>query len=378
MYSVYQPWDPLRVCAVGKCYDKDFFKFIEHPQARYVMERIAEETEEDLQNFISLLKKFDVSIIRPDICEKTQLGNSYLPPPLAPRDDTGMIGNQFFSASPNENLKWSILRGDNWPINPPRTIDEWENLPGALRNELKDLYNVNSLIDVYDKNYKTLTPIINLVEEQGNEIIYDTKIDTAMTCRIGKDLYFGTWPTTDHYALQSKMEELFPHNRCHIVQSNGHLDGTICPITEGLIFSTREVSKDNLSRYFPGWEVVYIDAEFRNAQFKKLKKKNKGKWWVPGEETNNEFTMFVERYIQNWVGYCEETVIGVNLLILDKKNVICTTENQLAFDVFSRYNITPHIVKFRHQNFWDSGWHCLTSDLHRDGAKQDYFPERSL
>jgi len=38
--------------------------------------------------------------------------------------------------------------------------------------------------------------------------------------------------------------------------------------------------------------------------------------------------------------------------------------------------ITPHVLNFRHRYFWDGGLHCITSDLHREGDQQDYFPNR--
>lgn len=55
MHSVYQHWDPLRVCLVGKSYSPEFYKFIDNPKVRLVMEKIARETEEDYQKLISLL-----------------------------------------------------------------------------------------------------------------------------------------------------------------------------------------------------------------------------------------------------------------------------------------------------------------------------------
>ena len=66
MYSVYQPWDPLRVCVVGKSYPPEFYSFISNPRLRSLFERIAAETEEDFQNLVSLLEKFNVQVVRPN------------------------------------------------------------------------------------------------------------------------------------------------------------------------------------------------------------------------------------------------------------------------------------------------------------------------
>jgi hypothetical protein len=111
--------------------------------------------------------------------------------------------------------------------------------------------------------------------------------------------------------------------------------------------------------------------------FLDLKSKNQGKWWVPGHELNDEFTEYVETWMSHWVGYVEETVFDVNMLVIDENNVICNGYNEQVFQAFDRHNITPHIVNFRHRYFWDGGLHCVTADIHREGAQKDYFPERS-
>jgi len=108
-----------------------------------------------------------------------------------------------------------------------------------------------------------------------------------------------------------------------------------------------------------------------------LKKKNAGKWWVPGEELNDDFTDFVETWLKDWVLYVEETVFDVNMLIINPTNVIVNGYNKKVFDAFERHGITPHVINFRHRYFWDGGIHCITSDLGRTGEMKDYFPERS-
>ena len=67
LYSVYQHWDPLKVCIVGKSYSPEFYSFITNTRVRSVMERIAQETEEDYQKLISLLKQFNVEVLRPNV-----------------------------------------------------------------------------------------------------------------------------------------------------------------------------------------------------------------------------------------------------------------------------------------------------------------------
>ena len=74
--------------------------------------------------------------------------------------------------------------------------------------------------------------------------------------------------------------------------------------------------------------------------------------------------------MDDWVGYVEETVFDVNMLVIDENNVVVNNYNEKAFDAFERYNITPHIVNFRHRYFWDGGLHCITSDISREGEQK--------
>ena len=383
-YSVHQHWDPLRVCAVGKSYPPEFYSFITNSRVRSVMERIAIETEEDYQKLIKLLESFGVEIVRPEIHSDFPtylIDGKYSPPTMmTPRDYTAMIGDQFFMPSTASTIstesQWNMFKGTDWP-SCPRTENEFNVLPNQVKEELSSMFDIKSFSELLKPELQSLTPIESLIKSQGNKILYDTSTNTAMTTRVGKDLYFGTRTYhQDQIALKKQAEQLFPNYRCHIVNSGGHSDATFCPVVPGLIISLYDIP--SYADSFPGWEVVYLPGQSWNAisPFLQLKEKNRGKWWVPGEELNDDFTDFVESWLGHWVGYVEETVFDVNMLVIDEKNVVCNNYNEQVFEAFSRHGITPHVVNFRHRYFWDGGLHCITSDLHREGVQKDYFPER--
>ena len=52
MVSVYQCFDPLKVCIVGRSFPPEFYSGIENVKVRSAMERLAIETEEDYQKLI--------------------------------------------------------------------------------------------------------------------------------------------------------------------------------------------------------------------------------------------------------------------------------------------------------------------------------------
>lgn len=378
-YSVHQHWDPLKVCAVGISYPPEFYSFVKNNKVRSVLEKIAEETEEDYQSLIKLLHNFGVETVRPELNNDPdyyKMNGRYLAPNgiMCPRDTTAMVGDTFYMPSPKREDTWNDIKGPDWPERPN------DNMSESIKREIKEIHNVDVILETDFVSYK---PIEELIKKQGNKIVYDQKINTATMTRIGKDLYFGTEETegerTDQeiLLLKQKAQSVFPNYRHHILKTAGHSDGIYCPVKPGLIVSLTDLK--DYEETFPDWEVVYLEHQgwSKMKGFLDVKEKNKGKWWVPGEELNDDFTNFVESWLGHWVGYAEETVFDVNMLVIDEKNVIVNNENDQVFEAFERYGITPHVCNFRHRYFWDGGLHCITSDLHREGQQQDYFPERS-
>ena len=382
-YSVYQHWDPLKVCIVGRSYPPEFYSWITIPHVRTLFEKIAIETEEDYQHIIKKLEEFGVEVLRPDLPDIVTVAGKYVSPPMTPRDYTVMIGNQFY-----ENIGCSQtticdfyagVKDPNWPL--INKDGEFERLPHWIQDECKQLHNMHFHTN-FKKNQtnRCYNNILNRIRQENNIIhsAVDPEINGAMVSRIGKDLYFGTQSyTEDIQTLKTKINLEFPNYRNHIVNTGGHADGTYCPVCPGLIISLRDVP--TYADTFPDWEVVYLPGQslYKVQPFLDLKEKNKGKWWIPGFEKDQAVVDVVETWLGHWTGYVEETVFDVNMLIVDPKNVIVFNYNKQVFDALDRYGITPHVVPFRHRYFWDGGIHCITSDLHREGTMQDYFPERA-
>jgi hypothetical protein len=365
-YSVYQHWDPLRVCIVGRSYEPEFYSFIENARVRNVLERIAYETEEDYQKLIKLLKSFNVEILRPNVHthyeEAFTFNNKIKLPPMTPRDYTATIGNTFYI---DTNNKYEIIRGSDWPEKCPKNIND---LPDWILKELSQDFNNAHLVPDRSFEYKD---IISTVKNKMS-VDVDRFVSTAGITRIGKDIYISY----DGIHQEDQFKERHSEFRFHKVSMDGHSDGYFCPVVPGLIVSLFDVQE--YKKTYPGWEVVYLPNQSWNKikSFMDLKRKNQGKWWVPGEELNNDFTNFVESWLGHWVGYVEETVFDVNMLVIDRHNVVCNNYNNDVFDAFERHGVTPHIINFRHRYFWDGGLHCITSDVHREGTMEDYFPER--
>jgi N-dimethylarginine dimethylaminohydrolase len=376
-WSVYQHWDPLKVCVVGRSYPPEFYSWIKVPHVRSLFEKIAIETEEDYQNIIKKLQEFNVTVHRPDLPENIFIGGRYYPPPMTPRDCMIMIGQTFYKGYQHQlkiKKSYSDVKDPSWPE--CNSYEEFLTLPQHIQDECNEMHHFAEL----RKFYSSYDKIFDLIEQQGNKVIQCPDIISApgaFITRVGKDLYVGTESyQQDQKNLQNIINSEFTDTRNHIVNTGGHSDAVFCPVTPGLIISLRDVT--TYAETFPGWEVVFLPNQSWNAvkPFLSLKEKNKGKWWIPGFEHDQDVIDCVEQWLGHWTGYVEETVFDVNMLIIDPKNVMVFNYNKQVFDALDRYGITPHVVPFRHRYFWDGGIHCVTSDIHREGIMQDYFPNR--
>lgn len=327
MYNIYCQWHPLKKCIVGRTYYPNFF---ENVPAADKIAKLCEETEEDLQNLISVLKQFNVEVLRPilDVNDRFENYNrQQIPrPPIAPRDALVVIGNNVYEfgddhSSIKDLIKTNVIRS---PFSPARTA---LNLPAP-----------------------SITQI-------GKDILIDKKCFT-------------------HWEIQW-FEKQLPNYRINKVSVGGHNDGSFIILKPGVILSLNETV--NWEEFFPNWKVMYVNDD-KNIYCKEWlieRRINQGKWWIPGQESNNELTKFVNEWLTNWVGYAAETVFSINALIIDEKHVIVNTSRKSVIDFFKSNGIEAIVCPHRHQYFWDNGLHCVTLDLYRDGEIFDLFPSRN-
>ena len=391
MLSVNQHWDKLKACAVGRSYPPELYDFIENPKVRNMMEKIAIETEEDYQKIIAKLEEFDVKVVRNDLdlnedgSIKTDENNIRCPPPMCPRDTTMMVGDTFYMPKSGKfDWKTELINNGIDEDDIPNTWKEvrsnsklYEKCSTILRQQTQSIKMTYSpLCDQIGSTFRTIE---EYVKSQGNNIVYGTGQNSAMCARVGKDLYFGLLYAHDDHRIDvyRRVKKLFPDYRCHVNDGTvGHADANFCPVVPGLIVSLSGYQV--YSKTFPGWEVVELPGQSwgKVDDHMKWKDRTGGRWWVEGQSFDNDLVDYIETWLYHWVNYVEETVFDVNMLVIDKHNVICNNYNEKVFKKFEEYGITPHVINFRHRYFWDGGIHCITSDLDRDGERIDYFPER--
>jgi hypothetical protein len=352
-YNIWNKWDPLKVVVLGDTYKPEFYDGIKDDNVRDVLLRICEETLEDLEYYEKVLKDFGCKVLRPKmnlndnimnyVDDKGRLKNTNggIPrPPLFPRDSQFVLGNNLVFVS-----------------NEPK--DVWVNLLTQ--------YNDENVIDL--RNRKTFSDRPRTIDK--------AVIHAPCYTVVGRDVYIDIADSPINEIYKEKLLISTEDIRLNYLRVGGHSDGCFHTIKPGAILTLHEIQR--YENTFPNWDLCYLKGQSwsKISGFLKMKQNVRGKWWVPGEEDNIEFTLFVENWLDNWVGYVEETVFDVNVLVLDEHHVCVNNPNNEQVNAFlKKHKMEAIHIPWRHRYFHDGGLHCLTLDLYREGHMIDYFPER--
>ena len=348
----YSTFHPLKSCLVGDVFPVEKFSHLKHDRILSPLSRVIDETREDLENLSDTLKGLGVDVHRPNM-ENTpvDLSKYARKPPQQTRDDMAVVGENIYIAN-----------------NLPEYHDLLSNIPEQNRFYPKQYMNYSDPSFTYE---------LNLNDRRTPD--QQRLLSTSFIHLMGKDLYWGTnqpgWATSPLIAYHKNKWESEGF-RVHLMDTEnmgGHGDATWCILKPGVIVTLHDLQ--NYDEKFPGWDICYLEDKYWDqlSPFRKMKQKVGGKWWIEGEEDNSQLTNYVEAWLGDWVGYCEETVFEVNMLSINEECVIVNNYNKKVFEFLKKHNIEPIICSQRHRWFWDGGVHCLTQDLYREGEQEDYF-----
>ena len=401
-YNIWNKWDKLKSVMLGSCYPIEYYKPIKNQRIRDALMRITEETLEDLDHYDRVLKDFGCKVIRPALDHRITIehhlsasgavsGNQGIPrAPLQPRDGQLVAGNRLVATNTDHpGIMKSLIQYNN-NINRDLIITNPINNHPVFKKSVFDeirvgdhwgTYNDYLEPDYFDTHKRVKFEIVK--NWQGVVSIVEAPCVTL----VGKDVYVDTldsdWraetkPPEIAEATQRRIAEVLgDSHRINTLNVGGHSDGCFHTIKEGAILSLFEIQ--TYEDTFPGWEVCYLPNQSwsKVKGFLDMKDKVNGKWWVPGEEDNDEFTEFVETWLNDWVGFAEESVFDVNVLVLDEHHVCVNNMNPTVIEFLKKHKMEPVHIPWRHRYFWDGGLHCITLDLEREGVQEDYFPDRT-
>lgn len=406
-YNIWNKWDPIEVVMLGDAYKPEFFDIKDKPKAMDALKIISEETLQELDYFESVLKDFGAEVLRPRMDNNQRLSDfigdnlGVIPrSSLQPRDSQLVLGNQLYYTGDDhpsiqqtlnnycpdfdyftdlkfdisaiqdpepigllsENI-YNIFKGQDWPSFEKYREKNFQNVSIDIRYELLELEVKHNIaapnITVVGSDIYVDDPIANMEEE------YEVKRQEIRQASHISDLFY------------QQVGERYTNFRVNRVTVGGHNDASFHTIKPGAILSLADIQ--TYENTFPGWDICYLPYQSWGmvSDFMKVKSKTRGKWWVPGQEANDEFTNFVEDWLGNWVGYVEETVFDVNVFVLDEHHVCVNNMNEQVVNFCKKHKMECVHIPWRHRYFWDGGLHCITLDLKRRGVQKDYFPERT-
>ena len=390
-------WDefqPLEGIVLGTLYDSSFFNDVANPRIRSALKKIIDQTHEDLEYFKETMQSHGIKVYQPTMSELgykssimdyvnpngelgyrknvgeleddhvflvTGVNHSLIPnPPLQPRDDAIVMGNKLLLTDPYTFATSKIIP----------TYKKWfgeENVDASVLEHLGFTRSDLNLQKWLRKNHIEQTEE-NLAKARATSTLGG--ICSPTLTRVGKTCLVDTWQVPR--LVEEFLQDTCPEFNFKKITIGGHNDSVFSVIKPGVVVASRELK--GYEHVFKDWEIIWFDdPKWDNVKkWTKLKFQNQGKWWVPGEEDNDEFTYFVEGMLSNWTGFVEETVFDVNCLVVDDKHVVVNTSNPYLLDNLKRKGIEPIVCPLRHSFFWDGGWHCLTLDVNRRGVQQDY------
>jgi len=386
-------WDefqPLQEVMLGSLYYSDFFNDVKNPKIKSALKKIIDETHEDLNFFKETMSSHNIKVYQADIKEmdykdsildyvnvngelgyKKNVGDDFfytgvsaslIPnPPLQPRDDSIVMGNRILCTDPKTFATSRLV-----PF-----LKKWfgyENIDTSVADDNLLFTRSNKNLEIFLRKENKQATKENLdVARQKNKL---GGFCSPTLTRIGKTCLVDTWQTPS--VVEEFLELSYPEFNYRKITIGGHNDAIFSVIKPGLVIATQELKP--YEKIFDNWNIIWFDdPNWKNVRhFRHLRSRNQGKWWVPGEETNDEFTYFVEGFLNNWVGQADETIFDVNCLVIDDKHVVVNSDNPYLIENLKKYNMTAIVCPLRHSFFWDGGWHCLTLDVKRNGKQTNY------
>lgn len=352
-FNVWSKWDPLKKVVIGTCLDQNYFEHVKNIEIKEKLTQILIETQEDLDNFAGTLESLGVKVLRgnpqhqifPKRLDPDRPARDTVKVLLYPRDYYMVLGNNLIASH------HAMISQDYYP-----------EITSSVKNHTKSAWH-NLLID--RKINGIIPPSWTLI---GKDLFVDTQ-DYCINWIKNPPDWFKQKTIQD---MTEWAKQWLPEVDVHWLDIGGHNDGTFHACKPGVIISLHDIQK--YAETFPGWDVLYLPDQSWDAVdgFLKIKDKTEGKYWIPGEENNQQLLDFINSWLNEWVGFVEETVFDVNCLMVNQNTVCVSNYNKQVFDFFKKHKIEPIICPIRHRYFWDGGLHCVSLDLYREGECQSY------
>jgi N-dimethylarginine dimethylaminohydrolase len=297
-------------------------------------QRIIEETEEDLNEFVRILEAQGVTVKRPEtwpheakfstINWEAEGYYNY-----CPRDVLLVIGNQIIET------------------------------PNVIRSRAQETFSYRSLLIDYLKSgarwYSAPKPMLLDSLFEGIDLSKpaprndEPAFDAANVIRLGKDLIYLVSATGNELGGQWLQTILGDEFRVHFLKNvyfGSHIDSTLVALRPGLLLANpSRVNDDTLPEILKQWEIIYSP---------------------PMENTDRYDADYLSRCIgSDWIDM-NAFSINPNLVVVDRNQ-------PTLMKLLEKHGLDVIPLRLRHSKMMGGGPHCVTLDVRRTGNLERYF-----
>jgi N-dimethylarginine dimethylaminohydrolase len=296
-------------------------------------QKILEEADEDLNEFVQVLEKQGVTVRRPETWQ--------------------------------HEAKFSTI---NWEAEGyynycPRDIflvigDQIIETPNVIRSRQQEAFSYRSmLIDYMNSGAKwfsaprpmLLDSLFDVDLEKPTPRNDEPAFDAANILRFGEDLIYLVSATGNEMGghwLQTILGDKFRIHYLKDVYYGSHIDSTFVALRPGLILcNPARVNDDTLPPVLKQWKVIYSP---------------------PMENTGRYDADYLSKSIgSDWIDM-NAFSINPNLVVVDR-------DQTALIKLLEKEGLDVIPIKLRHSKLMGGGFHCITTDIRRKGTLEKYF-----
>ncbi|MCA3086409.1 MAG: inosamine-phosphate amidinotransferase 1 [Rhodocyclaceae bacterium] len=298
-------------------------------QANNFSDKVIDETEEDLENFISQLVNLGIRVRRPETVDHSAIFST-----------PNWFTNGFYSYCPRDSL---LVIGD-------RIIET----PMALRSRFLEPFAYKSaLMEYFSRGANWISaPKPRLLDDMYSTIPeslalnnHEPIFDAANVIRAGRDLFYLVSDTGNELGatwLQRTLGPDYVVHPCRNLYSGVHIDSTISLLRPGLVLLNAErVNPENLPAPLRKWDRIICE-----------------------EIVDTGFTG--DRPLSTpWV--------GMNIFMINPELAAVDRSQTHLIKRLEAHRIEVLPVRLRHARTLGGGFHCVTLDTERSGMLENYF-----
>ena len=302
------------------------------PQGNFP-QQIIEETEEDLNTFVTVLEDLGITVKRPETWPH-EAGFS--------------------------TIHWQSRGYYNYC---PRDImlvieDHIIETPNVIRSRSQESSSYRSMMVDYLKSgakwYSAPKPMLldslfDVDPDKPTPRNDEPAFDAANVLRLGRDLIYlvsGTGNELGGQWLQTILGDTFKVHFLKDVYYGSHIDSTFVALRPGLVLcNPARINNDTLPEILKQWEVIYSP---------------------PMESTGG----FDAEYLSRSIG---SKWIDMNLFSINPNLVVADRDQTALIKLLEKKGVDVIPLKLRHSKMLGGGFHCITLDIRRTGTLQRYF-----